>query len=125
MIIKRNLPGTLVFISHGGKVYGTVDGPKYYVSPIPNRGLKILINAELKIASDQLPFIERLKEIIEKNYHIPENPASDGDLDLEEFGWGGGGLNDETEDMLVIDGEDGDEDGDDAIDYIYSDDAVA
>ena len=80
-----------VFLSTtGGKVYGTVDGPKYYVSPIPNRGLEILINAELKIASDQLPFIERLKEIIEKNCHVPGNPASDGNLDLEEIGWGEG-----------------------------------
>ena len=35
----------------------------------------------------------------------------------------GGGVNDETEDVLVIDGEGGDED-DDAIDYIHSDEAV-
>ena len=62
----------------GGKVYGAVDGPKYYLSPIPNRGLENLINAEFKTASDQLPFIERLKEIIEKNYHVPGNPAADG-----------------------------------------------
>ena len=52
--------------------------------------IEILINAQFKIASDQLPFIERLKEIIKKNYHIPGNPASDGDLDLKEIGWGGG-----------------------------------
>ena len=68
-----------------------------------------------------MPFIERLKEAIEKNYYVPGDPASDGDLDLEEIGWG---VNDETEDVLVIDGEGGDED-DDAIDYIHSDDPVA
>ena len=34
------------------------------------------------------------------------------------------GVNDETDDVLVIDGKGGDED-DDAIDYIHSDDAVA
>ena len=74
----------------------------------------------------RIPFFEfLLQEIIEKNYHVPGNPASDGDLDLEEIGWGrGGGVNDETEDVLVIDGEGGDED-DDAIDYIHSDEAVA
>ena len=49
------------------------------------------MNAEFKIASDKLPFIEKLKEIIEKNYHIPGNPASYGDLDLEELAGRGGG----------------------------------
>ena len=73
----------------GERFYGTVGGPKYCVSPIPNHGLEIVINAEFKIASDQLPFIERLKEIIEKYYHVPRDPASDGDFDLEEIsGWG-------------------------------------
>ena len=68
-----------------------------------------------------MPFIERLKEILEKKYHVPGNPVSDRDLDLEEIGLG---VNDETEDVLVIDCEGGDED-DDAIGYIHSDDAVA
>ena len=77
-----------------------------------------------------MPFIEKLKEITEKNYHVPGNSASGGDLDFEEIGWGRGGVNDETDDVLVIDGEGGDEDddaneNDDAIDYIHSDDAVA
>ena len=50
-------------------------------------------------------------------------------LQMEIWTWkkmaaGGGGVNDETEDVLVIDGEGGDED-DDAIDYIHSDDGVA
>ena len=73
-----------------------------------------------------MPFIEKLKEIIENNYHVPGNPAPDGGLDLEEIGlgWGGGGVNDQTEDVVVIDGEGANED-DDAIDYIHSDDAVA
>ena len=48
-------------------------------------------------------------------------------LQMEIWTWkklpGGGGVNDETEDLLVIDGEGGDED-DDAIDYIHSDEAV-
>ena len=48
-------------------------------------------------------------------------------LQMEIWTWkklaGGGGVNDETEDVLVIDGEGGDED-DDAIDYIHSDEAV-
>ena len=49
-------------------------------------------------------------------------------LQMEIWTWkklpgGGEGVNDETEDLLVIDGEGGDED-DDAIDYIHSDDAV-
>ena len=35
----------------------------------------------VQIASDNLPFIERLTEIIQKNYHIPGNPATDEDLD--------------------------------------------
>ena len=121
MIIEGNFPCTLVFYQPRRKVYGTVDGPKYYVSP---NGLEILINAEFKIGSDQLPFIKRFREIIEKHYRAPGNPASDGDLDLEEICGGGGRVNDETEDVLpVIDGEGWDED-DDAIDYIHSDDAV-
>ena len=61
------------FINHGGKVNGEVDGPEYYVSLIPNRGLEILINTEFRIASDKVPLIERLKEIIDKNYNVPRN----------------------------------------------------
>ena len=63
-----------------------MDGLEYYVSLIPNHGLEISINVEFKIASDKLPFM-RLKEIIEKDYNVPGNPASNGDLDLEEIGW--------------------------------------
>ena len=107
-------------ISHRGNINGTVDGPKYYASPIPNRGLEILINAEFKIASDELPFIERLIEIIKKNYHVPGNPRQMEIWTWKKLAWG----DDETEDVLVIDGEGGDED-DDAIEYIHSDDAIA
>ena len=81
-----------------------MDRLEYYVSLIPNHGLKISINVEFKIASDKLPFIERLKETIEKNYNVPGNPASNGDLDLEEIGWV---VNDETEDVVTINGESG------------------
>ena len=122
MITKGNFPSTF-FYHPRGKAYETVDAPKYHVLPIPNCGLKILIKAEFQIASDKLTFIEKLKYIIEETYHVPGNPASDGDLDLEEIGWGGG-VNDETENMLVVHGEGRDE-GDHAIDYIHNDAAVA
>ena len=55
---KGNFPCTVVFYQHGGKVIGEVDGPEYYVLPIPNRGLEISINAEFEIASDKLPLME-------------------------------------------------------------------
>ena len=123
MMIKGNFPYTLFFISHGGKVYGTVEGPKYYVSPIPNRDFDILINAEFKIAPHQLPYIDS-KKLLRKI------TMSRGILlQMEIWTWKrlarGWGVNDETEDVLVIDCKGGDEDDDDAIDYIHSDDAVA
>ena len=43
-------------------------------------------------------FIERLKEVIEKSYNIPENPASHGDSNLEEIGCD---LGDKTEDCVI------------------------
>ena len=66
-----------------------------------------------------MPFIERLKEITEKNYNVPGNPTSDGDL--EEIVWI---VNHETEDVVTINGESGDDD-DDVNDYNDNDNAGA
>ena len=57
-----------------------------------------------------MPFIERLKEIIEKNYNTPGNRASAGDFDLEDIGWA---INDANEDVVIMNDEIGDEDDDD------------
>ena len=54
-------------------------------------------------------FIEGLEEIIEKNYNVPGNPGSNGDLGLEEAGWA---VNAETDDDVIINDESGIEDCD-------------
>ena len=56
---------------------------------------------------DKLPFTEQLEEIIKKSYNVPGSPASGGDWDLEEIGWV---VNDETEDVVTINGESWDDD---------------
>ena len=41
---------------------------KYYPSPIPKEGLEILLMVQFKIADEKRKYMERLKEIITKNY---------------------------------------------------------
>ena len=62
------------FVSRGGKVVGKVLDEKYYPSPIPKRGLEILLIVQFKIADEKRKYMERLKEIITKNYtsDLPE-----------------------------------------------------
>ena len=73
-----------------GRVYGTADGPKYHVSSIPICRLEILLNAELKLASDKLPFIDKLKKLLRK-INVPLEIL----LQMETWTWkklaGGGG----------------------------------
>ena len=52
------------FISRGGKVLDEM----YYPSPIPKGGLEILLMVQFKIADEKIKYMERLKEIITKNY---------------------------------------------------------
>ena len=52
------------FISRGGKVLDEM----YYPSPIPKGGLEILLMVQFKIADEKRKYMERLKEIITKNY---------------------------------------------------------
>ena len=56
------------FISRGGKVIGRVLNEKRYPSPIPKGGLEILLMVQFKIADEKRKYMERLKEIITKNY---------------------------------------------------------
>ena len=56
------------FISRGGKVVGRVLDEKCYPSPIPKGGLEILLMVQFKIADEKRKYMERLKEIITKNY---------------------------------------------------------
>ena len=56
------------FISRGGKVVGRVLDEKCYPSPIPKGGLEILLMVQFKIADEKIKYMERLKEIITKNY---------------------------------------------------------
>ena len=79
MIIKANKPSCMNRLENTkNKLYFNV----VYISPLCELSGNLL----------RIPFFEfLLQEIIEKNYHIPGNPASDGDLDLEEIGWGRGG----------------------------------
>ena len=56
------------FISRSGKVVGRVLDEKCYPSPIPKGGLEILLMVQFKIADEKRKYMERLKEIITKNY---------------------------------------------------------
>ena len=56
------------FISRGGKVIGRVLNEKRDPSPIPKGGLEILLMVQFKIADEKRKYMERLKEIITKNY---------------------------------------------------------
>ena len=57
----------LFLISRDGKVVGRVLDEKCYPSPIPKGGLEFLLMVQFKIA-DEKRKMERLKEIITKNY---------------------------------------------------------
>ena len=59
------------FITHGGSLTGKVHSPKYYPSPIAQRGLEILIDCEFKMDASKLILVERLQEIIDTNYKDP------------------------------------------------------
>ena len=56
------------FKSRGGKVVGRVLDKKCYPSPIPKGGLEILLMVQFKIADEKRKYMERLKEIVTKNY---------------------------------------------------------
>ena len=56
------------FKSRGGKVVGRVLDEKCYPSPIPKGGLEILLMVQFKIADEKRKYMERLKEIVTKNY---------------------------------------------------------
>ena len=56
------------FISRSGKVVGRVLDKKCYPSPIPKGGLEILLMVQFKIADEKRKYMERLKEIVTKNY---------------------------------------------------------
>ena len=47
---------------------GRVLDEKCYPSPIPKGGLEILLMVQFKIADEKRKYMERLKEIITKNY---------------------------------------------------------
>ena len=52
----------------GGKKVGRVLDEKCYPSPIPKGGLAILLMVQFKTADEKRKCMERLKEIITKNY---------------------------------------------------------
>ena len=56
------------FIPRSGKVVGRVLDKKCYPSPIPKGGLEILLMVQFKIADEKRKYMERLKEIVTKNY---------------------------------------------------------
>ena len=46
---------------------------KYWSSPIPKRGLQIMLEVELKIEDKKRKILERFQDIIESNYQNNEN----------------------------------------------------
>ena len=71
---KEIFRAVFFFISRGWKVVGRVLDEKCYPSPIPKGGLEVLLMVQFKIADEKRKYMERLKEIITKNYtsNFPE-----------------------------------------------------
>ena len=65
---KEIFRAVFFFISGGWKVVGRVLDEKCYPSPIPKGGLEVLLMVQFKIADEKIKYMERLKEIITKNY---------------------------------------------------------
>ena len=56
------------FLQRGGEISGRVFDEKYRPSPIPNGGLEIMLEVELKIEDEKRKILERLQNIIRENY---------------------------------------------------------
>ena len=66
------------FLNRGGRVTGMVHDPRYRRSPIPMGGLEIIIKVTFTIAEEKKRYLERLRELIAKNYETPdENRETD------------------------------------------------
>ena len=64
--MAKNVRACGLFISHGGNVEKVLDGPKYFVLPIPIRGLKISTGADIKITLEVTIYLASLRKYREK-----------------------------------------------------------
>ena len=65
------------FLHHGGSIHAVVEDEKYRPSPIAKGGLEIVLRATFKIDDSKRSLLHRLKELIEKNYELLYESATD------------------------------------------------
>ena len=65
------------FLHHGGSIDAVVQDEKYKPSPIAKGGLEIVLRATFKIDDSKRSLLYRLKELIEKNYELLDESATD------------------------------------------------
>ena len=62
-----------LFTERGRKISGNAFEEKYQSSPIPNGGLEIMLEVELKIEDKKRKILKRFQDIIKNNYQNNEN----------------------------------------------------
>ena len=65
------------FLHHGGSIDAVVEDEKYRPSPIAKGGLEIVLRATFKIDNSKRSLLHRLKGLIEKNYELFYESATD------------------------------------------------
>ena len=65
------------FLHHGGSIDAVVQDEKYRPSPIAKGGLEIVLRATFKIDDSKRSLLYHLKELIEKNYELLDESATD------------------------------------------------
>ena len=81
------------FLHHGGCIDAVVEGEKYRPSPIAKGGLEIVLRATFKIDDSKRSLLHRLKELIEKNYELRDESATDEEESL---------ASDDEEDLSIV-----------------------
>ena len=65
------------FLHHGGSIHAVVEDEKYRPSPIEKGGLEIVLRATFQIDDSKRSLLHRLKKLIEKNYELLYESATD------------------------------------------------
>ena len=79
------------FLHHGGSIDAVVEDEKYRPSPNAKGGLETVLRATFKI--DERSLLHRLKELIEKNYELLHESATDEEESL---------ASDNEEDLSIV-----------------------
>jgi len=58
------------FLHHGGSIAAVVEDEKYRPSPVAKGGLEIVLRVTFKIDDSKRSLLDRLKELLEKNYEL-------------------------------------------------------